>query len=182
MYSSYFLLNQRQKFPTVHPNPTCSGPAAAAWRPGGSAATPPTAARPLVLPLLLLLLVLPRQLLISHGGLVCCSIASPVKVCALTSPPNLCTYGSPSSDFKVTFFYVSMFGSWTWCPVWWTTEHIWPFMWKCVDVKLFFYIFTSSDMMLVMLLCSWAAVSCFMLLCCWTAVCLVDLCGLPKYR
>ena len=99
MYSSHFLLIQRQKFPTVHPNPTCS-------------AAPPTAARPLVLPrLLLLLLILPRQLLISHGGLVCCSIASPVKVCALTSPPNLCTYGSPSSDFKVTFFYVSMFGS-----------------------------------------------------------------------
>ena len=52
MYSSHFLLIQRQKFPTVHPNPTCSGPAAAARRPGGSApdgcssSGPPTAPAP----------------------------------------------------------------------------------------------------------------------------------------
>ena len=109
MYSSHFLLIQRQKFPPC----TLTLPARARRRRrDGPAAAPPTAARPLVLPrLLLLLLILPRQLFISHGGLVCYSIASPVKVCALTSPPNLCTYGSPSSDFKVTFFYVSMFGS-----------------------------------------------------------------------
>jgi len=47
-----FSPHPKAKIPTVHPNPTCSGPAAAARRPGGSApdgcssSGPPTAPAP----------------------------------------------------------------------------------------------------------------------------------------